>query len=58
MSGIGSSAVTSGTGSPGTGVGVIGTSLDMGGPSHRGSRDAPGGQRSKYACSPVSRRES
>ena len=58
MSGIGSSAVTSGTESPGTGGGVIGTSLEMGGPSQRGSRDAPGGQRSKYACSPVSRRES
>ena len=49
----GSPAMTSGIDSSATGVGVIGASLDVDGP-----RDAPGGQRSKYVRSSVSRRES
>ena len=55
VSGIGSSAVVSATGSSATSVGVIGTSLDVEGPSNWGSRDAPGGQRSKYVCSSVTK---
>ena len=53
----GSPAMASGIDSSATGVGVIGASLDVDGLSHWGSRDAPGGQRSKYVCSSVSRRE-
>ena len=57
VSGIGSSVMASSTGSSATGVGVNETSPDVEGPSYWGSRDAPGGQRSKYVRS-VSRRES
>ena len=43
-----SSAMTSGMDSSGTGIGVTGASLDVEGPQYSGSRDTPGGLRSKY----------
>ena len=58
MSGIGSSAIASGTDSSATDSGVIGTSVGVEGPSYWGSRDALGGQRPKYVCSFAPRRES